>query len=152
MKYFLHCAIAALLLGLVGQEGNADVTDRPKRGVPTQSEQLTLEGTHVHLAVSDLRGAIEWFETVWLIRPTLALPHLAIFPFGTMSLILDASEHDSAATLGFESKNCDADFVAVVARGAVSIEGPADRPWGVRSAYVRGPGGLKLEIEQPLAH
>src|SRR6266852_6303220 len=29
-----------------------------------------------------------------------------------------------------------------------AIEPPADRPWGARGAYVRGPGALTIEFEQ----
>ena len=63
-------------------------------------------------------------------------------------MLCDASDVDSIMTLGFESRDCDADFDAVVKRGAIAIESPADRPWGSRAAYVRGPGSLTIEFEQ----
>jgi uncharacterized glyoxalase superfamily protein PhnB len=65
-------------------------------------------------------------------------------------LILDAAAEDTPATLGFESDDCDRDYRAVIGRGAVSLEAPANQPWGVRAAYLRGPGRLKFEIEGPL--
>jgi hypothetical protein len=37
---------------------------------------------------------------------------------------------DSVATIGFKSAACDADFAAMVARGAVVLEPPEDRPYG----------------------
>ncbi|MCI0402006.1 MAG: hypothetical protein L0212_00600, partial [Acidobacteria bacterium] len=66
------------------------------------------------------------------------------------TLILDSSDNDSVATIGFESEDCDADYERLIKRGAQSIEKPADRPWGVRAAYVKGPGSLRFEVEQPL--
>jgi hypothetical protein len=40
--------------------------------------------------------------------------------------------------------------VEVGGRGAEMIEAPQDRPWGARAAYLKGPGGLTVEIEQVL--
>src|SRR5258708_23677635 len=70
--------------------------------------------------------------------------------FGEFGVILDAASTDSALTLGFDSEDCDADFRTLTARGAETIEAPQDRPWGARSAYLTGPGGLTVEIEQLL--
>jgi hypothetical protein len=46
---------------------------------------------------------------------------------------------DSPATLGFESDDCDRDLEMVLSRGAVSIEVPVNKEWGVRTAYFKGP-------------
>ena len=75
---------------------------------------------------------------------------MASLPFGELTIILDASAADTPATVGFDSQNCGEDFRAVRSRGATALEEPKDRPWGVRSAYIQGPGALKFEIEQPL--
>jgi predicted enzyme related to lactoylglutathione lyase len=107
-------------------------------------------GTHVHLGVKDLVGAVQWIENVWQVRPTFQNERMAVLPFGEQSLILDASTTDTVATIGFESDNCDEDVRGVTERGAVILDEPKDRPWGVRSAYVQGPGALKFEIEQML--
>ena len=109
-----------------------------------------MKASHVHLGVKDLGAALEWLDRVWSVRPTFQNERMATLPFGDVRIILDASGTDTAATIAFESANCDEDFQRVVSRGAVSADEPADRPWGVRSAVVRGPGALKFEIEQPL--
>jgi uncharacterized glyoxalase superfamily protein PhnB len=75
---------------------------------------------------------------------------MASLPFGPLSLILDQAEQDVAAVIAFESTACDVDFAEVVKRGAVVMDAPADQPWGVRVAYIQGPGALTIEIEQPL--
>jgi catechol 2,3-dioxygenase-like lactoylglutathione lyase family enzyme len=105
---------------------------------------------HIHVGVRDLRGALDWLDRVWRVKAEFQNGRMATFSFGDFILILDSSDADSVATIGFESDNCDEDFRAVVERGAVAIEPPSDRPWGVRSAYIQGPGALKFEIEQPL--
>jgi hypothetical protein len=84
------------------------------------------------------------------VTPTYSDDRIASVPFGALTIILERSGADTAATIGFESRNCDEDVRAVVARGAVVLEQPADRPWGVRAAYLQGPGALKFEIEEPL--
>jgi predicted enzyme related to lactoylglutathione lyase len=109
-----------------------------------------VKGTHVHLGVRDLPGALQWLDTVWQLRPTFQNERMATLPFGEITIILDASAADTPATVGFESQNCDEDFRAIVARGGRALEPPADRPWGVRAAYIQGPGALKFEIEQAL--
>jgi uncharacterized glyoxalase superfamily protein PhnB len=59
---------------------------------------------------------------------------------------------DAPVTLGFESDDCDRDFRAVVDRGLVALEPPANKEWGVRTAYFKGPGALKCEIEGPVTN
>ena len=109
-----------------------------------------MKGTHVHLGVKDLSAALQWLDQVWELRPTFQDQRLASIPFGGLAIILDQSAADTAATLGFESQNCDEDVRAVRSRGGVVIEEPRDRAWGVRSAHIQGPGALKFQIEQPL--
>lgn len=37
-----------------------------------------------------------------------------------------------------------------VERGAAVLEPPTNKAWGVRTAYFKGPGELKFEIEGPV--
>src|SRR5262249_24609217 len=105
---------------------------------------------HVHLRVSDLSAAILWFDKVMTVRPGFQSDHMATFEFGAFTLIFDAANDDVSATIGFESQDCDSDFRTVVERGAVALDPPANKDWGVRTAYFKGPGALKFEIEGPL--
>jgi predicted enzyme related to lactoylglutathione lyase len=105
---------------------------------------------HIHVSVRDFGGAIDWLDRVWQLKPEFQNERMATFSFTAFVLILDAGAIDSHATIGFESDDCDRDFRAVVERGATSIEPPSNRPWGVRCAYIPGPGLLTFEIEQPL--
>jgi uncharacterized glyoxalase superfamily protein PhnB len=105
---------------------------------------------HIHFAVRDLPVAIGWLEQVWDARPTFRNERMAEIPFGSITLILDSADQESIATVGFESEDCDSDYGPVIKRGAMSEEAPSDKPWGARTAYIKGPGRLRFEIEQPL--
>jgi uncharacterized glyoxalase superfamily protein PhnB len=50
----------------------------------------------------------------------------------------DLAAYDVSATVGFDSDDCDRDFRAVVERGAIPLEPPTNKPWGVRAAYFKG--------------
>ena len=105
---------------------------------------------HVHFQLRDLKAAVDWFTTVLEVRPGFENDRIATFVFGTLTVIIDAGPADSPATLGFESDDCDRDFKAVIERGAVALQAPVDKEWGVRTAYFKGPGVIKCEIEGPI--
>jgi len=105
---------------------------------------------HIHFAVRDLPAAIGWLEQMWDVRPTFRNERMAVIPFGSIVLILDSADQESIATVGFESEDCDSDYGRVIGKGAIAEEAPSDKPWGARTAYIKGPGGLRFEIEQPL--
>jgi hypothetical protein len=84
------------------------------------------------------------------IDPGFQNERIATFSFGSLTLIFDRGDEDVPATVGFESCDCDSDFRTVVGRGAAILEPPTDKEWGVRTAYFKGPGKLKFEIEGPI--
>ena len=106
--------------------------------------------SHVHCRVRDLAGAVRWFEHVWQIVPVVHNERMAWLGFGDFGVFLDAATTDSVMTLSFDSEDCDADYRTVTSRGAETIEAPQDRPWGARATYLKGPGGMTVEIEQVL--
>ena len=57
-----------------------------------------------------------------------------------MTLIFDEGDEDTVATVGFESDDCDRDFEMLIERGAEALEALANKPWGVRTSYFKGPG------------
>jgi hypothetical protein len=106
--------------------------------------------SHVHCQVRDLTAAARWFEQVLQATPVFNNERMAWLGFGEVGVILDAALIDSTVTIGFDSEDCDADFRTLTGRGGESSAAPQDRPWGARSAYIKGPGGLTIEIEQVL--
>jgi catechol 2,3-dioxygenase-like lactoylglutathione lyase family enzyme len=104
--------------------------------------------SHVHCRVRDLQAATHWFEQVCQATPVFNNERMVWLSFGELGAILDAAPADSTVTLGFDSEDCDADYRTVTGRGAETIEAPLDRSWGARVAYLKGPGGLTVELEQ----
>jgi predicted enzyme related to lactoylglutathione lyase len=104
--------------------------------------------SHVHCQVRGLPAAVTWFRETADLSPSFASERMAVFKFGAFTLILDAGAADSVVTVGFDSADCDADFAAIVSRGAQVLEPPQDRPYGARVAYLQGPGAMKIELEQ----
>jgi hypothetical protein len=109
-----------------------------------------MDGAHIHLNVRQLERTLDWIDRIWKTQPVYRDRDMAVLPFGLITVIFDRALKDSPATLAYLSRNCDADYRKVIRRGAKPLEPPADRPYGVRSAYVKGPGALIFEIEQPL--
>lgn len=109
-----------------------------------------MKASHIHLNVRDLKKAVDWFNRFFEIKPSYQNDRIASLPFGGISLILDSSDEDAAATIAFDSKSCDEDFRKLISRGAEVIENPEDKQWGVRAAYLKGPGAITFELEQPL--
>ena len=107
---------------------------------------------HIHLQVRDLTAAINWLETIWQAKPGFQNERMATFSFNPFILIFDAAPDDGPATVGFESDDCDRDFRSLVERGAIVLEPPTNKDWGIRTAYLKGPGALKFEIEGPIVH
>ena len=107
---------------------------------------------HIHLRVRDLDAAVIWFETILQVDPGFRNERMATFSFNSLTLIFDRANDDVSATVGFESDDCDRDFRAVVERGAIALERPTNKDWGVRTAYFKGPGELRFEIEGPIAN
>jgi uncharacterized glyoxalase superfamily protein PhnB len=106
--------------------------------------------SHVHCRVKNLFGAVEWFTSKCKVVPSFGDTRMAVLQFGEFTLILDAASDDSVATIGFNSVDCNADFAALVGRGAQVLEPPQDRPYRARVAYLQGPGAITIEIEQLL--
>ena len=70
-------------------------------------------------------------------------------------LVAPASVADREAGVRFqltvEVDDVDATCAKVTARGARLLNGPMDRPWGIRTASFMDPGGHVWEIAQPLS-
>ena len=106
---------------------------------------------HVHVFVSDRSAAVEWLGTVWNAQPVAEDHEMSLFVFGSTQLVINDVDEDIPSTVAFTSDDCNRDYRNVVARGAVSVDEPKDMPWGVRAAFVQGPGKLTFEIEQTLS-
>lgn len=104
---------------------------------------------HVHVNVADLGAALAELERVWLLRASFRAETMAVIDLQPILLVVDSAESDAESIIGFASEDCDRDTAAAVTRGAVVLEPPFDAPWGPRVSYLRGPGKITFEFEQP---
>jgi catechol 2,3-dioxygenase-like lactoylglutathione lyase family enzyme len=111
---------------------------------------MSMKFNHLHVPVRDLQGALDWLARVWDVRPTFQETGMAVVSLHGASLILDEADEDGVTTIGFASDDCDGDYRVASEHGAETIEAPEDRAWGVRAAYLRGPGRITFEIEQDI--
>ncbi|MCE7737407.1 MAG: hypothetical protein GPJ54_21130 [Candidatus Heimdallarchaeota archaeon] len=110
----------------------------------------SMQITHVHVYVKDRSKAVEWLKMVWDIKPDTEDHEMSLFTFGPTQLVINDVDDDVQSTIAFPSDNCDQDYNKLVERGAVSIQEPQDKPWGVRIAFIQGPGKVTFEIEEKL--
>jgi len=109
-----------------------------------------MEFNHLHVGVRDLPAALEWLAKVWGVEPSFQNGSMASLMLHGTTLILDSANEDAVAIIGFASDDCDGDHRQASDRGAETLEPPQDRAWGVRAAYLRGPGEITFEIEEEL--
>src|SRR5260370_35248964 len=107
-----------------------------------------MRANHVHVGVCDLSADVGWLERVWELKPVFQIPQMAIFAVGDFSLFVDAEGHDSRATVGFVSDDCDRAYGRVVDRGAETVSAPEDKRYGSRAAYASGPVAQPSAIQQ----
>ncbi len=115
----------------------------------------------ITLFVEDLAAAQEFYERAFAVRPVFEDADSAAFPFGaTIINLLRASEaaeliepvpvgrRDAGARAQFTIAVDDVDAVCaqLVERGVTLLNGPIDRPWGVRTAAFSDPAGHIWEI------
>ena len=109
-----------------------------------------MKASHLHLKVTDLPGTLTWFEKILEIKPQYQNPHMASLPFGPLTLILDIGETGAETTLAFDVEDCEQAVAKASSLGAEILSQPVDQPWGVRAAYLKGPGAIVVEFEQRL--
>jgi catechol 2,3-dioxygenase-like lactoylglutathione lyase family enzyme len=140
-----------------------DGLERSIVGERTQSESRAWPGGigAITLFVEDLRGARRFYEDVFRLPVHYEDEHSTVFKFGdTLVNLLTAGQAPSLVepatvappetgvrfqfTLGVE--DVDAMCAELEERGVELLNGPMDRPWGVRTASFRDPAGHIWEI------
>lgn len=106
--------------------------------------------SHFHVFVKDRPLAVAWLKKIWEAIPVEEDHEMSMFVFSEVAIVINDREEDVPSIIAFKSEDCDVDYKMVMARGAISIHEPNDKPWGVRIAFIEGPGELTFEIEQVL--
>lgn len=115
----------------------------------------------ITLFVEDLAAAKQFYQEAFGLPVVFEDPTSTVFKFGnTLVNLLKITEADelvapgkvasreagSRAVFTIEVDDVDAMCAQLTARGVVLLNGPMDRPWGIRTASFRDPGGHIWEI------
>jgi catechol 2,3-dioxygenase-like lactoylglutathione lyase family enzyme len=115
----------------------------------------------ITLFVEDLDAAKQFYGEVFGLPVTFEDDNSTVFTFGeTMINLLRATEaHEliapgkvadpeagSRMQLTLTVDDVDAMCAELISRGVTLLNGPMDRPWGIRTASFRDPGGYIWEI------
>ena len=119
----------------------------------------------ITLFVEDVEAAKAFYREVFGLPVTFEDDASAVFSFGnTIINLLTASaageliqpaavgapDAGSRLQLTIAVDDVDATCAVLAARGVELLNGPIDRPWGVRTACFRDPGGHIWELAQPV--
>lgn len=120
----------------------------------------------ITLFVEDIEAAKRFYREVFDLPVAFEDDNSAVFNFGNTiinlltvtaapDLIAPAAvasrEAGSRLQLTIQVEDVDALCAELAARGVELLNGPMDRPWGVRTASFRDPGGHIWEIAQGIA-
>lgn len=120
----------------------------------------------ITLFVEDMEAAKRFYREVFDLPVAFEDDNSAVFNFGNtiINLLTDTAARDliepaavasreagSRLQLTIQVEDVDALCAELAARGVELLNGPMDRPWGVRTASFRDPGGHIWEIAQKIA-
>ncbi len=121
----------------------------------------------ITLFVEDLPAAKRFYQDVFGLPVFYEDPNSAVFQVlgDTLVNLLNVAEApkliepavvadpEAGARFVFtvEVEDVDATSAELTARGANLVNGPMDRPWGIRTASFKDPGGHIWEIAHPLS-
>ncbi len=115
----------------------------------------------ITLFVEDLDAAKQFYREVFGLLITFEDDDSAVFNFGNTFInllkataapeliepaVVASRESGSRLQLTIEVDDVDAMCAELVSRGVVLLNGPMDRPWGIRTASFSDPGGHIWEI------
>jgi catechol 2,3-dioxygenase-like lactoylglutathione lyase family enzyme len=128
--------------------------DPAMRPWPTRIQAITL-------FVEDLAAAKQFYREIFGLPIAFEDDNSTVFKFGnTLINLLKITEADeliapakvagseagSRVVFTIEVEDVDALCAELTARGVALLNGPMDRPWGIRTASFRDPGGHIWEI------
>jgi lactoylglutathione lyase len=122
--------------------------------------------TAITLFVEDLAAAKQFYRDVFGLAVMFEDDESAVFNFANtlINLLKTTAAHQliepasiapveagSRVQLTIEVDDVDAVCAELARRGVALLNGPMDRPWGVRTASFRDPGGHIWEVAKPTA-
>jgi catechol 2,3-dioxygenase-like lactoylglutathione lyase family enzyme len=119
----------------------------------------------ITLFVEDLEATKRFYRNVFGLPVTYEDDDSVVFTFGSTMInllkstaaveligpaVVASPEAGSRLQLTLQVDNVDAMCAELVKHGVVLVNGPMDRPWGIRSACFSDPGGHMWEIAHNL--
>ena len=119
----------------------------------------------ITLFVEDLEAAKSFYQDVFGLSVMFTDDNSAVFDFGNTIInllsteaapeliapaVVAGRESGSRLQLTIEVDDVDAMCAELAARGVTLLNGPMDRPWGIRTASFADPGGHIWEIAGPV--
>jgi catechol 2,3-dioxygenase-like lactoylglutathione lyase family enzyme len=105
------------------------------------AKQFYSEGLAMHLAFEDGDSAVFKFKNTLINLLKTSAAHELIEP-----AVVGTREAGSRFQLTIEVDDVDATCAKLTSRGVQLLNGPIDRPWGVRTACFKDPAGHIWEI------
>ena len=132
-----------------------------ERAAGSQAQSWVNGVSAVTLVVEDLEAAREFYGRVFDLPPVFEDEDSAVYKFGELMVNLlkapaakelidpaPVAPPEAGARFQFTVlvDDVDAARADLAARGVALLNGPIDRPWGIRTASFRDPGGHIWEI------
>jgi catechol 2,3-dioxygenase-like lactoylglutathione lyase family enzyme len=117
----------------------------------------------ITMFIEDVQRSKRWYESVFDIQPVYEDENAVAFAFDhiVINLLREPAAHEliepalvgsaesgSRFQLTIEVDDCDATVAELTSRGAVLINGPMDREWGLRTACFADPDGHIWEVAE----
>ena len=150
----------AARIGLTGESQIGLVLDTPRREISTVSERLNSVGA-ITMFIEDRQRAKSFYEMAFDVEPVYEDEQAVAFTFENMvvNLLVAGEAHDlirPAPVAGQEAgarfqltiwvDDTDAVCEELARRGVELLNGPIDRPWGMRTAAFADPDGHIWEV------
>jgi len=103
------------------------------------------KANHIILPVSDVKGAVSFYENVLGLKKTIELPNIAFFDVGGVHFGLALGEKVGIHLL---VDDLDGAYQMLKGKGVKFISEPKDLPWGERTAAFIDPYGNTFTLEQ----
>ena len=133
----------------------------PTSGTPAAATAWPKAINAITLFVEDLAAAKQFYQEVFGLSVVFEDPDSAVFKIGSMLVNLlkataavelvepaRVASRNAGPRMAFtiHVEDVDATCALLAARGVKLLNGPMDRPWGVRTASFMDPGGHVWEI------
>lgn len=112
-----------------------------------------MELGYVTVFTARFEEEVDFYERVLGLPVRQRSPDFVMFDAGACALAVHRGRNASArgVNLHLRVEDVDAAYARLRERGLRFEHGPEDQPWGLRTASLRDPAGLRVELYAPVA-